>query len=244
MAAPKAQIYKTGERIEHTAASALTGGDLVQISTGIVGLLNEDVASGGKCELDVTGIIKIESDTSTGNIGDNVWYDSNGSPYGGTASSGAATTAAASGDFWIGTLVVATGATDTHSYVALNRVNPELPAWINHTHELQTATKTLDAQDVGKVQHDLTDNAVITLPATVAGLTFIVQNDAADAGAKLSVSPNANDKIMGPDLAGVDNKDLINTKATSIRGDFVVLVGDGADGFYVTEMRGTWAAEA
>jgi len=241
----KAQNHKPGDMMDYTepGSAAVTGGTPTQITDAIVGIPPSDIAKSGSDSLQIGGIIKIEATTSKGNAGDNVWYDSNGSPYGGTASSGAATTDASVGDFWIGTLAKDKSATDTHAYVFLNKENLRLPSWQNWTHELQTATKTLDAQDVNKVQHDLTDNAVITLPATVAGLKYRIQNDADDGGAKLSISPNANDKIMGADLAGVDNKDLINTKATQIRGDFVELTGDGADGWFVTDMRGIWAAE-
>ena len=91
-----------------------------------------------------------------------------------------------------------------------------------------------------------TDAVVLTLPATAVGISYNIVNIAVDGGAKLSVSPNANDKIQGPDIAGVDNKDLINTKATQKRGDFVKLIGDGAagGGWFVVDIGGTWAAEA
>ena len=46
------------------------------------------------------------------------------------------------------------------------------------------------------------------------------------------------------DITGQDNKDLILTKATSRRGDFVTLDLGDADGYVVTEARGTWVREA
>jgi hypothetical protein len=49
---------------------------------------------------------------------------------------------------------------------------------------------------------------------------------------------------MGADLAGVDNKDRINTKATAKRLDHVHLVADGVNGYFVSTERGVWAAEA
>ena len=61
---------------------------------------------------------------------------------------------------------------------------------------------------------------------------------------KLSVDPAAADKIQGPDLPGTDNKDLINTKATARRGDYVKLETGDANGAVVTELRGIWATEA
>ena len=120
MAKPKAQNYSVGEYIDYTTLAATTGGTPTQISDGIVGIPTSDAAITTEIGMQIAGIIKIECDVSVGNAGDNVWYDNNGSPYSGTALSGAATTLAASGDFWLGTLVEDTGATDTHAYVALN----------------------------------------------------------------------------------------------------------------------------
>ncbi len=105
--------------------------------------------------------------------------------------------------------------------------------------------KTLDAQDVGKVLYVTTDAKTVTLPATAAGLQYIVMNGGATPGSVgMSVSPNTADRIMGADLAGADNKDRINTKATARPGDYIKLVADGVNGWYVVEENGTWAAEA
>ena len=109
--------------------------------------------------------------------------------------------------------------------------------------EVISGNKTLDAQDTGKWLLCDADAIVLTLPSTAAGITFNIVNIAEDGAAKLSVSPAAADKIQGPDIAGVDNKDLINTKATQLQGDLVKLVG-GADGWFVADIGGVWAAEA
>ena len=82
----------------------------------------------------------------------------------------------------------------------------------------------------------------VPAPAT-AGDSITLVNAGAFGTVALTIDPNANDKIMGPDLAGVDNKDLINTKATAQRGDFVTLTAGHADGWTVSAMKGTWAAE-
>lgn len=109
---------------------------------------------------------------------------------------------------------------------------------------LSAATKTLDAQDTGKVFF-VTVTSVITLPATATALADVTLVCMAAAGtAQISADPAAADKIMGPDLAGVDNKDLINTLATAKRGDYITLTAGHADGYVVNRMKGTWAAEA
>lgn len=110
--------------------------------------------------------------------------------------------------------------------------------------ELHSTNFTVDVQDAGKVIVIDTDGVVVTLPATAAGggrVRFL--NIGAYAAVGFSLSPNASDKVQGPDIAGTDNKDLINTKATARRGDFVDLVFGQADGPCVAAMRGVWATE-
>lgn len=102
--------------------------------------------------------------------------------------------------------------------------------------------KTLDAQDSGKVIFVTADTKVITLPA-VTGMKCRVVNGCAYGVAAVTVSPNASDGVKGPDLTAVDDKDLINTKATANRGDLVDLEYGDATGWAVTKIIGTWAKE-
>ena len=107
----------------------------------------------------------------------------------------------------------------------------------------KTDSYTVLVTDSGAVFAIATDAKVFTLPSTAKGLTYSFVNTGADAAVLLSISPAAVDKIMGGQ-AGVDNKDLLNTKATAKKGDRATIVGDGGDGWYVTLLVGTWAAEA
>jgi hypothetical protein len=107
---------------------------------------------------------------------------------------------------------------------------------------LGAATKTLDVEDVGKAFF-VTVDSVITLPATAVAISVALVCMGPFGTVQISADPVAADKIMGPDIAGTDNKDLINTKATACRGDFVVLRGGHADGFFVDKIKGTWATE-
>ena len=243
MAASKAAFYKEGQVIEHTPSAALTGGTPTQLSDGIVGIPSQDIGASVKGNLRIAGIVKIEKTQVAGNLGDNVWYDSDGDPYGGTSGSGAATVVASAGNFWLGTLAKAAAATDTHAYVRLNVENPRLPAWPEKVHETKTDDYTMDAQDSGKVMHIATDAKVFTLPSTSVGLEYIFVNDGADAAVLLSVSPAAIDKIMGPDIAGTDDKDQQNTKLTAIRGDWIHIRSEGTAGWYIIGKRGIWAEE-
>jgi hypothetical protein len=110
--------------------------------------------------------------------------------------------------------------------------------------ETISADKTLDIEDNGKVFFVDTDAKIITMPAVATPVNCKIVNIGAFGAVLVSVSPNAADKIQGPDLPGTDNKDLQNTKATAKRGDFVVLRTGDANGPIVAELRGTWATEA
>jgi hypothetical protein len=111
--------------------------------------------------------------------------------------------------------------------------------------ETISVDKTLDAEDSGKLFWIDTDAKIVTLPAIAAGLDgFVLVNGGSFGTVAVTASPAAADMILGPDITGADNKDLINTKATARRGDFVILGGNDADGYAVQALRGTWAREA
>lgn len=108
-----------------------------------------------------------------------------------------------------------------------------------------TGAKTLDEGDNGVAQV-VTTSATITLPSTVAGYQYTIVNGGAgstDGAVTVTISPAAADKIMGNGFTSADNKDAINTNG---RGglDYIKLVGDGANGWVVSEVFGTWTREA
>tara|TARA_R100001443_G_C3239607_1_gene150414 strand:+ start:62 stop:454 length:393 start_codon:yes stop_codon:yes gene_type:complete len=117
--------------------------------------------------------------------------------------------------------------------------------------ETLTDNKTLGVGDSGKVFLIGTDAKVVTLPASVKGIEYTFVNIGTDGNNIITISPNASDAIHGTTcastnvvLSGVDNKDLINTKATATTGDSCKLVGDGKDGWYMVSCTGIWASEA
>jgi hypothetical protein len=120
--------------------------------------------------------------------------------------------------------------------------------WAHKTvRETLAGIKTFDAQDCGKLfcVTDAGDADALTLPAIADGLSGItILAVGAFGTTAVTIDPAAADMILGPDITGADNKDLICTKATQRRGDFVTLIAGDADGYMVTEMRGTWAREA
>lgn len=117
-----------------------------------------------------------------------------------------------------------------------------------------TENKTVAAVDGGVVQVVRTDAITITLPSTADGLAFTFMNGgdnasgtptgaAADGSCAVNISPAAADLITGVLATPVDNKDLINTKATSKVGDEVTIIGGDANGWNITSIKGIWARE-
>lgn len=116
----------------------------------------------------------------------------------------------------------------------------------NHNSVVVTENKTLAAADCGITQAVSTDAITITLPSTAVGLRYRIENHgSANGSCAVTISPAAADKIVGAALTAADNKDIINTKATAKADiDFIELVADGTDGWYVHDYAGTWSREA
>lgn len=120
--------------------------------------------------------------------------------------------------------------------------------WAHKTvRELLSGIKTFDAEDCGKLfcVDAAGDGDALTLPSIADGLNGItILAIGAFGTTAVTIAPAAADMILGPDITGADDKDLICTKATQRRGDFVTLEYGDADGYSASEMRGTWAREA
>lgn len=98
--------------------------------------------------------------------------------------------------------------------------------------------------DSGKTFVSTLDGIVYTLPSIAIGNTVTFTNLAEDGQAKTSVSPAALDGVT---YAGssTDDKDIINTKSTSRKGDFITLSSlDGVVAWQVVAVRGIWAKES
>ena len=118
---------------------------------------------------------------------------------------------------------------------------------------LQTKAATYTVQtpaiDGDCTIQDLTDGAVITLPATAAankGMKVTLQNTAANGAALVGFAANAADTITGSigavniaKLAGAAT--LVNTKATAIKGNYATIQSDGAGGWWIVSGVGVWA---
>ena len=106
----------------------------------------------------------------------------------------------------------------------------------------QDHTLTIN-DDSGKTFVASEPDMTFFVPAIVTGntMTFVNMND--DGEGALNISPVALDGInyLG---SNTDDKDLINTKATSKKGDYVTLASlNGTTAWQVVAVRGIWAKE-
>lgn len=108
-----------------------------------------------------------------------------------------------------------------------------------------TASATATPVDSGTMYiADSTTSVVVTLPSTAVGLQYTLVVGQLTSSGGHAFSPAAADKIMGGGTTAVDNKDIICSAASDRDGDAITVVADGIDGWYITSVSGTWAAES
>lgn len=235
------QFLQEGQMLDYTPASAVTAGQVIQIDTGLSAFATNSIAASAQGAVCVEGVIRGPYVGGIGNYGDNVWWDANGTPYGGAAD-GAFTLNAAAGDWWVGTLARPTAAATTATCdIAINKVNPNLPAWPNKAHVTTAVDLTwAAATHNGKVIHVTADAKTVTMPVGVAGMEAIIVNDVSDGGALLTVAFNGNETLEG-NLALIATKTALNTKLTQMRGDYLHIRCETAASLWVClAKRGTW----
>lgn len=233
-----------GASIEYTPAAATYAGNIINLGS-VCAFSPVDIAASAVGAVAVTGVIRAPYAGGIANIGDNIWWDANGTPYGGAAD-GACLNSPVAGDWWVGTLVRAVTATSTTCDVAINLVNPELPAWQEKTHFTSAIDITfVAATHSGGVIHITVDTKTVTLPIGVVGMDIIVQNDAADDASLTTVDLNGNEIIAGSNLTIAATKTALNTKVGSNRGDYLHLVCNvAATSWRCVAKRGVWVQSA
>jgi hypothetical protein len=111
---------------------------------------------------------------------------------------------------------------------------------------------TLTYDDSGTVYLVATDALTITLPSTEEGVEYTFINSGAAGNNIITISPQAADGIAGTitlaasvvTRVGTVNVDLVNTKATSTKGNTVKIIGTGTAGtgaWYIVSSTGIWA---
>ena len=110
--------------------------------------------------------------------------------------------------------------------------------------ENKQANYTVAEADSGKTFTSSTDGVVFTLPAIAIGYVFTFVNTGTDGANTLTISPNASDGIL---YAGslTDDKDVINTKATSKVGDYVTIASLNSTAHWtVVDVQGVFAKQS
>ena len=104
-------------------------------------------------------------------------------------------------------------------------------------------TVVINNGDCGKTLLSNTKDVVFTLPSIAIGNVYTFVNTGADGQNNLTISPDSIDGILY--LGGlVDNKDLVNTLATSKVGDYVTIASLNSVVFWtVVDVQGVWAKE-
>lgn len=232
----EALFIQEGESINYTPAAAVAAGKIVQMG-GFIGIAKRPIAAGALGVLAITGVFAFAKSGSSGPTfepGDPVFF---------TLATSLASRTGGSGTIHVGTCTESAGASATT--VKAKLLPHGLPAWLQgklwEDVTLAGGNKTLDAEDVGKVLNVTVGHAtnVITLPATGAAFrSFVIRCGAT--GQRIAVSPNASDKIMGPDIAGVDDTDMIMAAATSTAGDYLAFGYGGTDGWMIDGRLGTF----
>jgi hypothetical protein len=117
------------------------------------------------------------------------------------------------------------------------------------------ASTTLTEADAGKQYNIATDALTVTLPLIEAdniGMAFLFRNTGADGANIITLSPNASDGIAGTIAnaaadsvaSGVVDKNLVNTKATANKGDYVIIRAVATTLWVIEGGVGIWASEA
>jgi len=113
----KARFVQDGQSIDHTPLAAVTAGDVVVVGT-VPLVAKVDIAANALGALSVDGVFDVVKDTSAFSAGDAVYWDENGSPVGGVALSGAASSSP-SGNHLMGLAIADAGAGATAVRVKL-----------------------------------------------------------------------------------------------------------------------------
>lgn len=91
-------FVQEGKSIDHTPGSAVSAGDVV-VQGDLIGVAKLDIAANALGALAIVGVFDFPKVTGAISAGDEVFWDDDGDPVGGTAGSGAVTKTAADGKY-------------------------------------------------------------------------------------------------------------------------------------------------
>lgn len=207
MAQTPVKFVAEGDKIDFTAAADYVAGDVIT-GGAIPGVTSKaiDYSESTLGALQIEGIYDFPQAGEIVTIGQDVYWDADGSPYGGTASSGAAT-ATAEGNTYLGICLATT--TAITSYVRVKRVIvPQKEA-----SAVRVATIVVGGTIQGNANAVPTgftlvtganDTAAIVLPAAAAGAVCMIANGVSNK--ILKVFPAVSDTINAAAANAVYNQ--------------------------------------
>lgn len=125
MAQTPALYCHEGDSIEYTPVAAVTDGDVI-VTGDTIGIAQGDIVANVQGTLRVSGVFRVPKATGAIAKDAKVYWDADGSPNVGTASTGAAT-GTAMGNTRMGTAVAAAGSSDTYVLTRLTQANRTEP---------------------------------------------------------------------------------------------------------------------
>ncbi len=196
-----AKWVSEGVKIEHTFAADAIAGDVVVVGNRcFIAASAVDYSEQPDGTVYTQGLFDIPQIGSIKSYGDEVYWDADGDPYGGTAGSGAATAVGGDG-VPVGYVALvqpngtnATSATDTYVRVVLNQ-DPS-PSRLPVTTTAVGGTAINNANSVAEGFNVVTgadDTAAVQLPSAIAGAQCIIKSTTA--GKNLVIFPEVSDKI-------------------------------------------------
>lgn len=115
------QFFAPGKEEDYTPGVAVTAGVPLEIG-GKAAFANNDIAANRLGSIVTKGLAKVVKINSAFTLVDDIWWDADGDPFGGTAGDGAATNVKADGDFYLGNLRLAALDSDTTCIIRLNGI--------------------------------------------------------------------------------------------------------------------------
>jgi len=140
----QARYVQDDESIDYTPSSAVEAGQVV-VQGSVLGIAKIPIAANALGALAVEGIFDVAKATGAVNLGAAVYWDADGSPVGGTAGTGAATTSS-SGNTFMGFAIVAAESGDATVRVMLLK-----PITVSNTIHMDLTNEIADPGNAGAV---------------------------------------------------------------------------------------------
>lgn len=212
---PATRYSDRGSQIDYTPASAVTGGNVVVVGP-LVCVATEDIAASTPGSLATDGVFKFPKNSDVFTAGQAVYWDTNGTPVTGTASSGAAGITPGIGRL-AGTAIASAATGDSYVAVALNVFPLNTIINVQGAPTSKTVANTMTAAELM--------TGLITATPTATGATAaytLPTGDLLDAAATFAVDDSFDWVLINSALAAADTITVTAATGHTIVGGAVV----------------------